>query len=188
MLSYTASLPARPQRVLIFGVTGVGKSTLASKLSREWDLPYTELDSLYHGEHWTERPTFAEDVLKLAGSDVWITEWQYWAHGQREVLGDRADLAIFLDFPRRISLPRLIRRTVQRRIHREVLWNGNVEPPLHVFFTKPEDSILRWEQKTRGQWHKRLPKIVGDFPNLAIVRLKHPREVAYWLKEIATQV
>jgi adenylate kinase family enzyme len=187
MLSADDPLERRPDRVLVSGVTGVGKSTMAARLGRLWDLPYTELDGLFHGPGWTVRPTFEDDVRALAAGDRWVTEWGYWSSGMGPVLGDRADLVVWLDLPRRIALSRLVRRTVDRRIRRQVLWNGNVEPALHTFFTRPDDNIIRWEMKTHDVWRARMASVEERYPQLRVVHLRHPREVAAWLRGPATR-
>jgi len=181
MLSPTDPLPVRPARALVCGVTGSGKSTLAARLGALWGLPYTELDGLFHGPGWTARPGFERDARALAAGERWITEWGYWSAGMGPVLGDRAQLVVWLDLPRRVALPRLVRRTVRRSIRREVLWNGNVEPPLRTFFTAPEDNIIRWEMKTHDTWRTRMADVERAYPHLYVVRLRRPREVRAWL-------
>ena len=181
MLGCDDPLPFAPRRALVAGVTGVGKSTLARRLSTLWDLPYAELDALHHGPGWTVREEFEDDVAALATGDRWVTEWQYWHLGMREVLGERAEVCVWLNLPRALALPRLLRRTVHRAVTRRVLWNGNVEPPLWTYFTRPEESILRWEAKTHAQWRERMPAVARDLPGLTVVELRSPREVRRWL-------
>ncbi|HWI32092.1 MAG TPA: AAA family ATPase [Microbacterium sp.] len=181
MLSHADPLPFAPRRVLICGVTGAGKTTLARRISALWNLPYTELDGLYHGPGWTVLPTFSESLGELAAGESWIAEWGYWSSGAGPVLGARGQLAVWLDLPRRIALPRLVRRTVSRSIRRQELWNGNIEPPLWSFFTAPDENIIRWEMKTHRTWAARMPEVEKLYPRLEVVRLRHPREVSAWL-------
>ena len=61
MLSAHDSLH-RPERVVVAGVSGVGKSTLAHRISDTLDLPNAEIDGLYHGAGWRPRPQFFADV------------------------------------------------------------------------------------------------------------------------------
>ncbi|GHD83281.1 hypothetical protein CLV85_1985 [Salinibacterium amurskyense] len=52
------------------------------------------------------------------------------------------DDLVWLDLPFfRTTLPRVIRRTIRRAVRREELWNGNVEAPLHTFFTDREHVV-----------------------------------------------
>jgi hypothetical protein len=45
--------PAR--KILVAGVTGAGKTTLARRIGQTLAVPHTEIDSLYHGPNWTPR-------------------------------------------------------------------------------------------------------------------------------------
>lgn len=76
-LGWDDRLPHRPQRVLVTGSSGSGKTALARALSASLSLPYYELDALYHGPQWTPRPEFAADVATFAATGQWVTEWQY---------------------------------------------------------------------------------------------------------------
>ena len=127
-------------------------------------------------------------MTALAAGDTWITEWQYWHLGIGPVLGERAQVVAWLDLPRRVALSRLLRRTVARRIRGDELWNGNIEPPLHTFFTRPEDNIIRWEMRTHATWLQRMPAVRDRYPHLHIVRLRTSREVEAWLRGPAQAV
>ena len=183
MLSADDSLPTRPQRVLIAGVAGSGKTTLAARLENAWGLRHVEIDALFHGPDWTPRPQFLDDVRAFAAEDRWVTEWQYTSKGTDEILTPRAELAIWLDYPYRVVRSRLLRRTLARRLLRTPLWNGNVEKPIwQMFRGTPEENILRWQTSTLHKWTERMPEIVERFPHLTIVRLRHPRETERWLR------
>jgi hypothetical protein len=79
-----------------------------------------------------------------------------------------------------VTLPRVIHRTLRRRLRRERLWNGNVEPALHTFFSDPE-HIVRWAISTRHTYRERVPPLEAQHPQLVVVRLRTPREVEAWL-------
>src|SRR5690349_10048858 len=129
MLTAGDPLRHRPRRVIVAGVSGSGKTTLAARIAAITGGPHTEIDSLFHGPGWEPRPSFADEVRALAATDSWTTEWQYTA--ARDILAERADLLVWLDYPfLRVTLPRVIRRTLHRSRSREVLWNGNIAPPL----------------------------------------------------------
>lgn len=171
-------------RVLVCGVSGVGKSTLCGVLSRRWNLPYTELDSLYHGPNWTALASFHDDVAAIAAAPRWVSEQQYLSNdGVGHVLAARAGLLLWLDWPRRIALPRLLRRTLARSISRRELWNGNRERPIWRLFGGDEsDNILRWERATHDTWRRQLAdEVRSRHPHLEIVRFRRPRELRRWL-------
>lgn len=184
MLTADQPLPARPRRVLVCGVSGSGKTTLAARIGGVLDLPHTDIDSLHWGPDWTPRPQFADDVDALVASDRWITEWSY--RLVRDRLLDRADLLVWLDLPFRVTMQRVLRRTVRRRVRREVLWAGNVEPPLRTFFTRPDDSILRWTIATRDKYRERVPALAAARPDLPIVRLGSPADADAFVHRLIT--
>ena len=175
---------ARPRRVLVAGLNGVGKTTLARRLATLLDLPHTELDALHHGASWVPRPQFLDDVRALADSPAWVTEWQYSA--ARPVLAARADLLVWLDHPYPVALARLVRRTVRRRVRREVLWNGNVEGPLRDVLTDPE-HVVRYQWTHRRKYRDDLvPRLRRERPGLPVVRLGGDRDVERWLAGLAS--
>ncbi|MGP6177980.1 AAA family ATPase [Microbacterium sp. A196] len=183
MLSADDPLPIHPQRVLIAGVTGSGKTTLAGRIATLWSLEHHEIDALHHGPNWTPRPEFLNDVRAFAETSRWVTEWQYTGKGTNEILPVRADLMVWLDYPWSLVRRRLITRTLNRRLFRTRLWNGNVEPALWSRDAwTGENDIMRWQTDTRFKWDDRMPEIMTQFPHLTIVRLAHPRETERWLR------
>ncbi|SJN24723.1 Adenylate kinase [Microbacterium esteraromaticum] len=183
MFSADDPLPFAPQRILIAGVSGSGKTTFARRVGAVLSLPTYELDALHHGPGWTPRAGFLDDVRAFAASDTWVSEWQYTSKGVNDVLPPRADLVVWLDYPDRVVRARLWRRTLGRSILRRELWNGNREPTLWrlAMTTAPEENVLRWQTQTLGRWRELMPGYEGRFPHLAIVRLRHPRETDRWL-------
>jgi adenylate kinase family enzyme len=170
-------LPYRPSRVLVGGTSGSGKSSLAREISTRTGLPYTEIDALHHGPGWTVRPEFLVEVEVLSGQPRWVTEYQY--AQARPMLLSRCDLVVYLLLPRALVMGRVVRRTVRRALRREVLWNGNVEPPLRTLLTD-RDHIIRWAWRTHGLGPVRVDDIAAGFPHLPIVVLRSPREAEEW--------
>ena len=179
MLSQSDPLPLRPQRIVVAGVSGVGKSTLALRIADVLGLPYTEIDALFHGPEWVPRPTFLAEVTELAAAPAWVTEWQY--APAREVLAARADLMVWLDLGTGTTMRRVILRTAGRRARRTELWNGNVEGSLWASFTST-DGIVRWAFATRHAYRRRVPDLVARRPDLDVVQLRTQRDVDEWLE------
>ncbi|MHC5795987.1 P-loop NTPase family protein [Lacisediminihabitans sp. FW035] len=168
----------RPARVVVAGVSGVGKSTLARRISHALDLPYTEIDGLYHGAGWVPRPEFLVDVELFSREAEWITEWQY--RDARPILSARADTLVWLDLPSPVAVWRVVSRTIHRSRTRVELWNGNTEPGLLHALTDPE-GIIRWAVKHQRTYRRTVPAAAGQHPHLQVVRLRSQREVDAWL-------
>jgi adenylate kinase family enzyme len=167
----------RPRRVLVSGISGAGKTTLARRLSARWDLPYHELDALHHGPGWTPRAEFAADVRRFAAEDRWITEDQY--HGLLgDLLWERADTVIWLDLPRRTIMWRVVRRTVRRLVLRTELWNGNRERLRD--WARPSHPIW-WAWSRAASRSREIAERAARFPEVTVVRLRTAREARRWL-------
>ncbi|MCD2441987.1 AAA family ATPase [Agromyces sp. SYSU K20354] len=178
MLSSRDPLPREPRRILVAGTSGSGKSTLARRIAGAVGVPYEELDALRHGPDWQPRATFALDVEALIAQPAWVTEWQYPEVRQR--LAQRADLLVWLDFPRAVVMSRVVRRTVARRLNRTELWNGNVEAPLRTMFTD-RDHIIRWAWRTHATWRSMVADAEVRHPHLMVVRLGGPAQADDWI-------
>jgi adenylate kinase family enzyme len=178
LLDAMASLPMRPRRVLLAGTSGAGKTTLASRVAALLDLPHIEIDALFHGPGWTPRDSFESEVHQFSAGSCWVTEWQY--SQVRAILAQRADLLVWLDLPRTLVMRQVIRRTVRRRLSRQVLWNGNREPPLWTILTDPE-HIVRWAWTTHDKTATRVAALLQQRPDLVVVRLTGRSDIERWL-------
>jgi adenylate kinase family enzyme len=178
LLDPQGSLPYQPSRVIVAGTAGSGKTTMAARIAEVLGLQHVEIDALFHGPDWTPRPTFLEDVHRFAAEPAWVTEWQY--SSARAHLAARADLVVWLDLPKRVVMLQVIRRTLTRRLRRQHLWNGNIEPPLRTILTDP-DYIVRWAWRTRHKTEDRINTLLHEDPDRLVVRLRTHEEANQWL-------
>ncbi|MBY4128697.1 AAA family ATPase [Rhodococcus fascians] len=172
------AVPHRPARIIVAGTSGSGKTTLSARIGSLLDIEHVEIDSLFHGQNWTPRATFEQDVDEFIARPSWVTEWQYSL--VRDRLVERADLMLWLDLPRRTVMRQLVIRTLRRRLGRRELWNGNIEPPLHrIFFER--DHIIRWAWRTYPKTAELVHRADGSRPELIIVRFRSHSEVDAWI-------
>jgi adenylate kinase family enzyme len=167
-----------PKRVLIAGTSGSGKTMLARQLAALLGAPHFEIDSLFHGPNWTPNPQFVTEVEKFSSEPAWVTEWQY--SSVRRLLADRADLLVWLDYPRALVMWQVVHRTIRRRLRRQALWNGNVEPPLRTIFNDP-DHIIRWAWSTHRKTGHRVADLMRSRLGLPIVRLPNRKAAQEWV-------
>lgn len=138
---------------MIYGTTGSGKSTLARRLGEITGLPAIAVDDLTWQTNWT--PVSNEDQRKIISAvcaeDSWILDHGYgkWL----DIVLDRVELIICLDYPRWLSLGRLLRRSVGNVVHRTPTCNGNVETLRNMV---ARDSIIWWHFKSWPRKRKRM--------------------------------
>ena len=162
---------------IVSSASGSGKTTLGRELARRLDVPFHELDALHHGPGWTEAT--AEElrarVEPLLAGEGWVVDGAY-----RGKLGDlvleSADVVVWLDLPRRVWLPRLLRRTAGRVVRREELWNGNRESVRNVLFSR--DSLVLYALRNYPRRRRVYPSELASFE---VQRLRTPKEVERWL-------
>ncbi|WP_072807498.1 AAA family ATPase [Rhodococcoides yunnanense] len=176
-------VPRRPSRIVVAGTSGSGKTTLAKRLAAILDVQHIEIDALYHGSGWTPRESFEADVDEFIAQHQWVTEWQY--RLVRDRLADRAELVVWIDLPRRTVMRQLIVRTVRRSLTREVLWNGNIEPPLYRIFVET-DHIVRFAWTSHRGTTERIAQLAERLPELPIVRLRSRRAIDRWVAGAVT--
>ncbi|MFE9611695.1 adenylate kinase [Streptomyces sp. NPDC006012] len=171
------------ERILVVGVTGAGKSTLARALSSRLGLPYHEMDALYFdGPDWSVNPSLTDDVAALAAGPRWIFDSLGYPE-VRDLLWERADTVIWLDYPRRVVMPRILRRSIRRTVTREALYGGNRET-WSDWLTRQHPAWWAWSQHTAR--HREVERRTGDrrFAPLATHRFGRPGAVADWLASL----
>jgi adenylate kinase family enzyme len=115
------------QRIVVIGVTGCGKSTLAQNLARKLNLVYIELDALNWKPGWvgSEDQEFREKVEAVTRAPGWVLAGNY--SKVRDIIWPRAEMVIWLDYPLLLVLGRLWKRTWKRWRKQELLWGTNLE-------------------------------------------------------------
>ena len=161
------------ERVLVIGSPGAGKSTLATAIGERTGLPVIHLDRHYWRPGWTEpdRDQWAAEVAALTAGERWVMDGNY--GGTLALRLGRADTVVWLDFPVRLCLARIVRRALRYR--------GRVRPDMAEGC--PEQ--MSWEffsYTARFPWGGRR-RIVEKLPAFGgtLIHLRHPRAVARFL-------
>lgn len=129
------------------GVSGSGKSSLATALAVALDVPRVELDALFWLPGWVERPgdEFTALVSEAVAADRWVVDGNY-SRVAQPLVWARADTVVWLDLPRRTVMRQIVLRTLRRVITRTELWDaaGNRERWQNFFSRDPQKSIIAW--------------------------------------------
>lgn len=178
------SLDHKMQRVVVIGTTGSGKSTLAAQLAGILGCPFIEPDALFWGPNWTPVPrdAFRRQVAEAIAGNTWTIGGNYSV--ARDLIWQRADTLIWLDYPLPLVLWRLSRRTLHRIITQETLWGGNVESWRGQFASR--DSLYVWAFKTHYRRRQEMPSLLAqpEYAHLQLYRFRQPGKAEQWLREL----
>ncbi|MFN8527569.1 MAG: adenylate kinase [Anaerolineae bacterium] len=173
-------------RIVVLGTSGSGKSTFAERLCARLNIPCYDIDVLAWMPGWQQRPREAlrARIAEVAAGDRWAVSGNY--STVRDVLWPRADTVIWLDYPLRIVLWRLFRRTLKRVITKENLWGtGNVEQWSNFFSRDKDTNIFRWALYSHPKHRAEYPIAFQqpEYAHLNVIRLTTPRAADEWLKQ-----
>jgi adenylate kinase family enzyme len=93
----------------------------------------------------------------------------------------KPDVFVWLDYPRAVVFPRVVRRTVGRVVWRRELWNGNRERWRTLVKRDPLHNILLWSWSMQDTYRERWEATARADTESTWVRLRTPREAERWL-------
>lgn len=176
-------VPTRPpSRILFYGVTGSGKSSAAHAYAEASGLPeYSADDDVGWFPQWQQRGIEEQRRLAadIASREEWVLDSAYatW----RDLVLPRAELIVALDYPRWVSLFRLLRRSLRRAASGQLVCNGNTESFRRLL---AKDSIIRWHFQSFAR-KRRVIRAMSADPDLPpVIVFKHPRELSRWLSNV----
>lgn len=166
----------------MYGVTGSGKTTLASQLAGATSIPWYSVDDLTWEPGWepVEPDEQRRRIARICADDEWILDTAYGAW--LEIPLARAQCIVGLDYPRWFSLQRLLRRTLARVVDRRTICNGNQESVRDMI---SRDSILAWHFRSFARKRGRIRAWTVDPSAPPVVRLTSGRQTAGWLTRVA---
>lgn len=169
-------------RVAVVGTSGSGKTTFATSLARRLGVPHIELDALYWGPNWTERPDeeFRAGVAQAIAETSWVCDGNY--SEVREIVWQRATTLVWLNYSFPVVFSRAVYRTLVRCVTRRRLFAGNQEA-IRLF--DPE-WIPWWVVRTFRRRRREYGALLRDprFGHLEVKMFRRPRDAEAFLLAI----
>lgn len=171
------------RRIMVYGVTGSGKTVAADRISEATGIRWVAVDELMWEPGWVQVPVEEQRrrMERLCSEDSWIIDSAY---GQwLDVPLARVELIVALDYPRWFSLQRLVRRTAGRLVDQRPICNGNTESLREIVSS---DSIIAWHfrsfrnKRTRiAQWQA----LAGN-GGPRVLRFTRSHNVERWIESL----
>jgi adenylate kinase family enzyme len=193
LLSNTArvgSASSAPRRIVVWGVTGSGKTTFAKRIGAAIGVDVVELDAIRHAHGWnsTDWPEFRAVLAERLDSmpDGWVVEGSY--SQIMDVYLSRAEALVWLLLPFRISFWRLLKRTLSRGWTRTQLYTPTgPHESLRMSFTSKE-SIRWWAISAHRRSNRsRRERIASLRPDIAVYEITTPRDIEVFLAAVEAQ-
>lgn len=167
-------------RIVIVGAGGSGKTTVGRDAAHRLGVPFTDLDTLFWKPGWqrSDPAEFRSAVRTKVVMPSWVIVGNY-----RTKIGDltwpAADLLVWLDLPRRITFPRVLRRTfLDAFVHRE-LWPGCRQSWRTPFQT----GLISYTWRQPAMLRATYPGLIND-AGIVALRLTRRAEIARWLDSL----
>jgi adenylate kinase family enzyme len=173
------------RRINVVGTSASGKTTFARTLAARLGVPHIELDALHWEPDWQEAPDdlMRERAARATAADAWVVDGNYAA--VRDIVWERADAVIWLDFPLRTVLWRYATRTRRRIRNREELWPGTGNRETLSKHLLQRDGLLWWILSTYHRRRRDYPRLLASHPRLHAVRLRSAAEADGWLSRLS---
>lgn len=161
------------QRVLMVGPCGAGKSMLAFRLAERTGLPLFHMDKLAWKSGWVDstRDEVLERLAAVVAGERWLIEGTYGSTLAPRLA--RADTIVYLDYPVRLCVARLLRRYWRFR--------GRTRPDMTEGCPERLDPGFLWYA---ARWNagprKRLEAGLAAH-SAKVVRFESPADTEVWL-------
>ncbi len=159
----------KPERILVVGPPGVGKSWIARRLAAVYALPHVELDGfkLKPSRRLASNEDFVASLRAAIEADRWLLDGNWSDDDLAAEVWGRADLVVWLDFPRPVVMRQVIRRSVRRLVTREDYYGWTERVWDWISPTHP----IRWSWKMVHSYRERYATMTARRPAGTYARL-----------------
>lgn len=164
-------------RIAVIGCPGSGKTTFSIRLGEILSRQVAHLDKVLWNPNWQMLPYDERKIIhdKLISADTWLIDGMWRSH-----LVDRfkrATLIIFLDYKRRVSFLRALKRRMKYSgKQRDDIAEGCLE--------KLDRDFTRYIWTFRKRVRPQILELINAVPQVTVVTLSNPKSAEKFLQSL----
>lgn len=165
------------KRILVLGICGAGKSTIARELQVKLSLPLYHLDQIFWQPGWKsiDKDELKQQVLKIVETEEWIIDGGYLSSIHERL--PRADTVVIREMSRYRALWRVLRRVVK--------YFGRSRPDMTQGCPEQIDwEFVRYIWNYPANQGAQTEAALQQYGNYKIIRLKGDRATRKWLDQL----
>ncbi|MBI5932373.1 MAG: hypothetical protein HY867_01595 [Chloroflexi bacterium] len=165
-------------KLLVIGVSGAGKSTVANRLSAILNLPFFPSDGFYWEDEWrlASPEKVRQRLMDALSHDKWILDGNF--DNEHEFVWKQADRIIWLDYSLPTILKQVIARNLRWTLTRQTVWSGNqMTLPRAVSGIHHALRSYAVKQETHPRW-------LSELRGVDVYRFCSRKETELWLKSL----
>jgi len=165
-----------PQRIMIFGRPGSGKSTCAFELHQSLNLPLYHLDCYFYTKNWVERDyqEFLTIQQEIVDQEQWIIDGN--CTSSLEMRHKRANLVLYFNYPRYLCYVRIFKRLFHK--------NKKIQDRAPGCAETIRWSLLSYIWTFEKRVADKIKKLKSMYPNVQFVEIKNNNDLEKLKKEL----
>jgi len=163
-------------KILIFGVPGSGKTTLAKKLARSLSIPLFHVDELFFEKGWIERDHdhFLKDIRSILNNNKWIIDGN--AMRSLEMRYKKANIVVYCRLNRLICLFRVFKRWLSTYKAKKKIDNpDNLTSSVSL-------KLIKYLWVFRRKYKKQIEHLKNKYPKITFLEIQSKDEMRFLQK------
>jgi len=173
------------RRIVVYGWTGAGKTTMSRRIGAALGLPVIELDAIFWSPgDWRslEVDAFRAAAIEAieACPDGWVCEGNYTP--VRQSVLPLADTVVWLRLPFRVTYARVWKRTLRRMWTKEQLWESGNRESWRLSFASRDSLLLYAFTQRRHAFQSLIADLETHGQHANVIELRSAREVEAFVR------